>query len=30
MDNFLMMVSGTKRVVLFQPADALFMYLQGM
>jgi len=29
MDNFLMLISGTKRVVLFQPTDALFMYLQG-
>lgn len=28
MDNFLMMVSGLKRVVLFRPTDALFMYLQ--
>jgi len=29
MDNFLMLISGTKRVVLFPPTDALFMYLQG-
>jgi len=28
MDNFLMMISGMKRVVLFRPTDALLMYLQ--
>jgi len=29
MDNVLMMVSGTKRVVLFEPKEALNLYLQG-
>ena len=29
MDNFLIQVSGRKRVALFSPTDALNMYLQG-
>nr|CAB3267408.1 tRNA wybutosine-synthesizing protein 5-like [Phallusia mammillata] len=29
MDNFLIQVSGQKRVVLFPPTDALFLYLKG-
>jgi tRNA wybutosine-synthesizing protein 5 len=28
MDNMLLMVSGSKRVVLYEPKDALYMYLQ--
>jgi hypothetical protein len=29
MDNLLMVISGVKRVILFEPKDALCLYLQG-
>ncbi len=29
MDNLLMVVSGVKRVVLYSPKDALYLYLKG-